>query len=92
MLHSQTGTPINIIEAMNAQSSVGITDDPSVLLLDVCDQINNQRRPDRGNLTPLELLQLNAAERLQVNALHKERTFVPEVFGGIKGRQLLSRT
>ena len=71
VLHSATGTPINIIESMNAQlqrrmqvfRTAGLTDDPSVLMTDVCDQINNQKRPDRGNLTPLELLALTAQER-----------------------------
>ncbi len=71
VLHSQTGTPINIIEAMNAQiqrrmqifRTARITDDPSVLLEDIANQINTQRRPDRGNLTPLELRGAPAADR-----------------------------
>ena len=66
VLHSATGTPVNIIEAMNSQiqrrmqvfRTSGLTDDPSVLLDDITDQINSQKRPDRGNLTPLELLAL----------------------------------
>ncbi len=78
VLHSQTGTPINIIEAMNAQiqrrmqifRTARITDDPSVLLEDIANQINTQRRPDRGNLTPLELLQLTPGERQQVNEIY----------------------
>ena len=89
VLHSATGTPINIIEAMNAQiqrrmqifRTAGLTDDPSVLLEDVCDQINNQRRPDRGNLTPLQLLSLTPGERKQVNEVYKDRTQIPEVIG-----------
>ena len=82
VLHSQTGTPINIIEAMNAQiqrrmqifRTARITDDPSVLLEDIANQINTQRRPDRGNLTPLELLQLTPGERQQVNETYTDRT------------------
>ena len=89
VLHSATGTPINIIEAINAQiqrrmqvfRTAGLTDDPSVLLTDVCDQINNQKRPDRGNLTPLQLLALTAAERHEVNKIYTDRTMIPEVVG-----------
>ena len=89
VLHSATGTPINIIEAMNSQiqrrmqvfRTAGLTDDPSVLLDDITDQINTQKRPDRGNLTPLELLALTPAERLEVNRIYTDRTDVPEVPG-----------
>ena len=45
----------------------------AVLLTDVCDQINNQRRPDRGNLTP--------QERQEVNRIYTDRTAIPEVVG-----------
>jgi hypothetical protein len=89
VLHSQTGTPINIIEAMNSQiqrrmqvfRTAGLTDDPSVLLEDITDQINTQKRPDRGNLTPLELLALTRDERLEVNRIYTDRTEVSEVPG-----------
>ena len=89
VLHSATGTPINIIEAINAQiqrrmqvfRTAGLTDDPAVLLTDVCDQINNQRRPDRGNLTPLQLLALTPQERQEVNRIYTDRTAIPEVVG-----------
>jgi hypothetical protein len=89
VLHSQTGTPINIIEAMNSQiqrrmqvfRTAGLTDDPSVLLDDITDQINTQKRPDRGNLTPLELLALTRDERLEVNRIYTDRTEVSEVPG-----------
>ena len=89
VLHSATGTPINIIEAINAQfqrriqvfRTAGLTDDPAVLLTDVCDQINNQRRPDRGNLTPLQLLALTPQERQEVNRIYTDRTAILEVVG-----------
>ena len=89
VLHSHTGTPINIIEAMNSQiqrrmavfRTANLTDDPAVLLTDVCDQINNQKRPDRGNLTPLQLLTLSDGERKMVNDTYNDRTFVPDVKG-----------
>ena len=58
-----------------------ITDDPSNLLEDICDQINNQRRPDRGNLTPLQLLSLTASERVEINKIYTDRTEIPEVIG-----------
>ena len=89
VLHSAAGTPINIIEAMNSQiqrrmqvfRTSGLTDDPSVLLDDITDQINSQKRPDRGNLTPLELLALTPAERQAVNRIYTDRTEIPEVPG-----------
>ena len=89
VLHSATGTPINIIEAMNAQiqrrmqvyRTAGLTDDPSVLFEDISDQINNQRRPDRGNLTPYQLLSLTPGERQQINSIYTDRTHIPEVIG-----------
>ena len=70
-----TAQPVFIVEALQAQiqrrmqvlRTANITDDPSVLLDDICDQINNQKRPDRGNLTPLQLLNLNEAGRKAVN-------------------------
>ena len=85
VLHSATGTPINIVEGMNAQvqrrmqvfRTAGITDDPSNLLEDICDQLNNQRRPDRGNLTPLQLLSLT----IEINKIYTDRTEIPEVIG-----------
>ena len=89
VLHSATGTPINIIEAMNSQiqrrmqvfRTAGLTDDPSVILDDITDQINSQKRPDRGNLTPLELLALTRDERLDVNRIYTDRTELSEVPG-----------
>ena len=64
---------------MQVFRTAGLTDDPSVLLTDVCDQINNQKRPDRGNLTPLQLLALTAAERHEVNRIYTDRSQIPEV-------------
>ena len=89
VLHTAAGTPVNIIEAMNSQierrmavfRTARLTDDPAVLLTDVCDQINNQKRPDRGNLTPLQLLTLSAEERKMVNATYNDRTFLPDLKG-----------
>ena len=87
--HSATGTPVNIIEAMNAQvqrrlqvfRTAGITDDVSTLLEDITDQLNNQKRPDRANMSALQLLTLTKEQRIAVNAKHKDRSYVSEVPG-----------
>ena len=83
VLHSKTGQPVLIVEALNAQVQRRMqiyrtskqTDDPSVLLDDITDQLNNQKRPDRGNLSPLELLSLGPEERRQINDQHRDRSF-----------------
>ena len=62
VLRSPTGTPILLVEAMNAQyqrrmqtfRTSAITNDPAAVLRDISDQLNNQPRPTRGNLTPLQ--------------------------------------
>jgi hypothetical protein len=82
VLKSVTGGPVNIVESLNAQiqrkmqvfRTSGLTDDPSVICDDISHQINHQKRPDRGNLTPIQLLGLNKEERNRVNELHQDRT------------------
>ena len=59
----------------------GLTDDASSILEDISTSINNQKRPDRGNLTPIQLLKLNKQDRLAVNALYGEKTEIPEIKG-----------
>jgi len=89
VVHSQTAQPINIVEAMNAQvqrrmqvfRTSGLTDDPSVLLEDISDSLNRQPRPERGNLSPLQLLALNDAERKRVNDMADDRADLPEIQG-----------
>ncbi len=76
VFHSQTGKPVNLVEQTQAQiqrrmavfRTSGITDDYSTILEDICDSINNQKRPDRGDKTPLELLSLDKEGRMLVNA------------------------
>jgi hypothetical protein len=88
VFHSQTGQPVLIIEALNAQvqrrmqvfRTSKLTDDPSTILDDISEQLNNQKRPNRGNLTPLELLALNDQERKVVNSGYKRKEQV-EVSG-----------
>ena len=89
VLHSTTGKPVMLVESTQAQiqrrmqvfRTAGLTDDPSEILADICTSINNQKRPDRGNLTPIQLLQLNKEEREHINALYRDRTHIPEVKG-----------
>ena len=103
VLHSTTGKPVQLVEQTQAQiqrrlqvfRTAGLTDDVSEILDDVCHQINHQKRPDRGNLTPIELLKLNKQEIAHVNDLYRDKTHIPEVKGlrtlyvGSKGRVLL---
>ena len=90
VVYSQTAQPINIVEAMNSEvqrrmqvfRTSGLTDDPSILLDDISYSINNQKRPTRGNLSPLQLLSLNKDEIKQVNLLWDDRMDdIPEVQG-----------
>jgi len=89
VVHTQTAQPVNIVEAMNAQvqrrmqvfRTSGLTDDPSILLDDISESINNQMRPDRGNLSPLQLLALTEDEIKTVNGMHDDRADLPEIKG-----------
>ena len=75
VLKSPTGTPILLVEAMNAQyqrrmqtfRTSGLTNDPAAVLRDISDQLNNQPRPSRGNLSPVQLLALSEAQRRLLN-------------------------
>ena len=74
-LKSFTGTPVQTVENMNAQYQrrlevYRISDlhtDVAPLLWDISEQLNNQRRPRRGNLTPYELLSLDESQRKELN-------------------------
>jgi hypothetical protein len=78
-LKSFTGQPVQVVEAMNAQYQrrlevfriAEIQDDVADLLWDISEQLNNQRRQRRGNLTPYQLLDLNQTERNAINAKYK---------------------
>ena len=91
VFNSVTGTAINIVERFNAEVQAKmqvfrtskLTDDPSVILDDISQAINNQKRPDRGNLTPIQLLTLNKDERLRVNEMYTDRTKIAPP-GGLK--------
>ena len=64
-----SGTPVLIVEAMNAQyqrrlavfRTSGLTSDPSEILTAISDQLNSQPRRARAGLSPLQLLGLGKA-------------------------------
>ena len=88
VLRSVTGMPIAVVEAMNAQYERRLQvyrtskqiDDPADVLFPISEQLNNQRRPVRGNLTPLQLLALRPAQRDAINSQYK-RKFVASMPG-----------
>ena len=92
VLRSPTGTPILLVEAMNAQyqrrmqtfRTSGITDDPAAILRDISEQLNNQPRPGRGNLSPVQLLALSARQREELNARFESRQRAPVALAGLK--------
>jgi len=83
---SVTGQPVLVVEHLNAQvqrrmeifRTAEITDDPSVLLDDISFQINNQKRPDKENLSPLEILKLNEKQIKILNENAPDRTILSE--------------
>ena len=89
VLHTATGTPVLIVEALNAQvqrrmqvfRTSELIDSAGQIAHEIADQINNQPRRDRGGLTPIQLLQLDAAGRSSVNELYRDRTVSHEVPG-----------
>mgnify|MGYP000025544517 CR=1 FL=1 len=90
MVHNSiTGQPVLMVENMQSQyqrrmavfRTASLTDDPSVIMDDISEHLNNQRRPDRGNLTPVQLLTLSGAERKVINEKYRDRTVIPEVAG-----------
>ena len=89
VFHSQTGQPVNLVEQTQSQiqrrmqvfRTAGLTDDPREILEDICESINNQRRPERGNLTPLQLLTLNQTQRVRINHDYARKLELPEVSG-----------
>ena len=87
--NSVTGQPVLLVEAMQSQyqrrmavfRTASLTDDPSVIMDDISNHLNNQKRPDRGNLTPLQLLTLNPAQIKQVNLMNRDYGTIPEIKG-----------
>ena len=89
VFYSKVGKPVQLVEQTQAQiqrrmavfRTSGLTDDASSILADISMSINNQKRPDRGNLTPIQLLKLSKKDRLIVNAMYGEKTEIPEIKG-----------
>ena len=87
--HSVTGQPVLMVENMQSQyqrrmavfRTASLTDDPSAIMDDISNHLNSQKRPDRGNLTPMQLLTLNAQQIKQINETYKDRAVLPEVTG-----------
>ena len=81
VFRSLTGQPVNIIEGLNAQvqrmaqvyNEAGIVSSYDDVLYMVVNAINNQARPDRMGYSPVELLQMNAGMRQEVNSNYKFR-------------------
>ena len=91
-LRSFTGTPVQVVENMNSQYQrrleiyriSDLHDDPQQLLVDISDQLNNQRRKRRGNLTPYELLALKKKQRDILNRTYENTSDI-----GISGQRQL---
>ena len=91
VLHSATGTPVLIIEGLNAQvqrrmqvfRTSGLIDSAGQIAHEIADQINNEPRRDRGGLSPIQLLQLDAASRAAINKKYREK-YVSTEIGGLK--------
>ena len=95
VLHTATGTPVLIVEGMNAQvqrrmavfSTSKLIDNPAHILHEIAEQINNEPRQTRGGLTPLQLLRLDKTGRDEVNTKYRDR-YVP--IGELPGLPKLS--
>ena len=80
-LRSFTGTPVQVVENMNAQYQrrlevyriAKLHNDPADLLWDISEQLNNQKRARRGNFTPYQLLDLSERDRNDVNRKYKDQ-------------------
>ena len=89
VLHTATGTPVLLIEGLNAEvqrkmqvfRTSGLIENVGQIAHEIAYQINHQRRPVRGNLTPVQLLSLNKAGRESINRLYKDKTVNAEIPG-----------
>ena len=89
VLHTATGTPVLLVEGLNAEvqrkmqvfRTSGLIENVGQIAHEIAFQINNQRRPVRGNLTPIQLLSLDKAGREAINKLYKDKTVTAEIPG-----------
>ena len=85
VLHTATGTPVLIVEGLNAQvqrrmqifRTAGLIEEASQILHEITDQLNNEPRAARGFLTPIQLLALDEAGRARINRLYRDK-YIPE--------------
>ena len=85
VLHTATGTPVLIVEGLNAQvqrrmqifRTAGLIEEASQILHEITDQLNNEPRAARGFLTPIQLLALDEAGRTRINTLYRDK-YIPE--------------
>ena len=85
VLHTATGTPVLIIEGLNAQvqrrmqifRTAGLIEEASQILHEITDQLNNEPRAARGFLTPIELLNLDETGRNKINQLYRDK-YIPK--------------
>ena len=81
VLHTATGTPVLIVEGLNAQvqrrmqifATSGLSDNPAQILHEIAEQLNNEPRQARGGLTPLQLLALDQSGRDMINKTYRDR-------------------
>ena len=84
VLHTATGTPVLIIEGLNAQvqrrmavfRTSGLIESASQILHEIAEQLNNEPRQARGGLTPIQLLNLDQAGRDEINRNYRDK-YVP---------------
>ena len=81
VLNSPTGMPIQIVEALQAQAmrratiyrTSYLTASPEDIMHEISLQIQQQKRRNRGNLTPIQLLGLNDMQRKEINDLYQDK-------------------
>ena len=89
---SVTGAPVLVVENLNAQvqrrmevfRTANITDDPAQILEDISYQINHQKRPDKQDLTPVQILNLNEEQIKTLFTNSIERTQLAEPLKNLK--------
>ena len=89
VLHTATGMPVAIVEALNAQvqrrmqifRTSGLIDSASQICHEIADQLNKEPRAARGWYTPLQLLGMSANQRQVINSKYRN----PKMLSDIKG-------
>ena len=82
IINSQVKAPVNPIEAANKLvqnrmqvfATKNLVNDPELLCEAITYQLNRQPRPDRGNLTPVQLVRLTGMDRMEINRNYKSRS------------------